>query len=215
MKKEYILLVAALIGLPGCGGKNNSNNSHIRTQEPDTQEPEEFECNESFQKGDMCCVFNEDTKEFENTLASWALDDSARMNTDSCSPEVACADDMDVWEDGPSCDGCDTDSFQTVKFEKDGDVQLSDDQEDVMEHNVAFARKIMKCNEPVMFIVSGDAECEAECFEGERSISEKRAQIVADKLVAAGVPKYLVRVVARDTELEPGRDEVCIDWLQA
>ena len=207
MKKEYILLVAALIGLPGCGGGSNNNGNKA-------EEPEMLAYSDDFQETDMRCVFNEDTREFENTLGSWTLDNSQRMDADSCKSEVACIDDME-WAEDPSCDACDVDCFKTVKFEKDGDVQFSDDQDDIMDHNVAFAKKVMKCNEPVMFIVSGDAECEAECYAGERSISEKRAQLVADKLVAAGVPKDCVRVVARDVELEQGRDEVCIDWLQA
>lgn len=209
MKKEYFLLVAALLGLPGCGGGGNNKNSQGYSR--DAKEPEMLAYGDA---ADINSFFNEDTKEFEATMAGWTLDDPSCMG-DVCEPEVACMDDMDEWEEDISSDECDADRFKTVCFEKDGDVQLSDDQEDVMDHNITFAKKMVKCHDPVMFIVSGDAACDAECFEGERSIFEKRAQIVADQLVAAGVPKDCVRVVARDVEPDQGRDEVCIDWIQA
>ena len=38
MKKEYFLLVAALLGLPGCGGGGNNKNSQGYSR--DAKEPE-------------------------------------------------------------------------------------------------------------------------------------------------------------------------------
>lgn len=181
MKKSYILLASLLVIAPGCGGRKNK-----AEKKPKSDETTEISIPTA---GDSVKVFDEELNEF--TLVD-DVQKSAQLANAQVNPE-----------DFSFIDQENNSEFKRVYFDYDK-YAIKKDQESALNDDITHAMKVIKDNphKNVTLVVSGHA-----CTSGNASgaynfaLSEKRAKIVADKLVAAGVPQEHIKIVGRGYEM--------------
>jgi outer membrane protein OmpA-like peptidoglycan-associated protein len=141
-------------------------------------------------------------KMFDENIGEFALvDDVARAQELSAADlQVAdaniSADDF-AWIDNDSSEG-----FKKVFFDFDK-FSIRNDQEASLAYNIDRAQGMVKENpdKKVTIVVNGHSCSSAGSAAYNLALSEKRARVVADKLVAAGVPQDSIKIVGRGFEV--------------
>jgi outer membrane protein OmpA-like peptidoglycan-associated protein len=193
----YLLLVL-LISAPGCGGDSKK----VKTQKIAKKDTAVFsEINIPVAGDNVKSFFDEDLEEFvlidqENSTADKKI---AQESKNSAIPHEPALDDFSWVEEA------NTNEFKTVYFEFDR-YELKQDQTTAVERDVELVKKLIAQGETPTIVIEGHACHSAGSRTYNLALSEKRAQVLADKLVEAGVARENIKIVARGSEV-PVRDQ--------
>ncbi len=200
MKKLLALLVAAVVMLPGCGGEKTKPKAKKKTKvtaQVDIPVAEDT----------MKSFFDEDVNEFALLDEQESVEDLEKAQQELLSEtEQAVADVLDddfFWID--DIDVQEEDSFKKVYFEFDKS-QVNEDQEEYIQHNIELAKRLMEEGANCTITIEGNACSSAGSRAYNLAISNNRAEAVAKRFVANGVPRQNIKVVGRGTD-KPVLDE--------
>lgn len=173
--KHMLFSLALLLFCAGCG-KRGANNNNMK------QEVDIPMTDESF-----CSLFDGDLDEFTTELDV----------SDVASRQDGGIYDFTWVEDAENADG-----FKTVCFGFDRHG-MADDQRAALEHNVELvkARLAEDSDYKPTIVVEGHACHSAGQQWYNMLISERRAKLVCDELVRAGIPANCIKVVGRGAEV--------------
>lgn len=194
MKKLCVLTVVMLLSLPGCwGGKNkkkdDSGKKMALRSEVDIPVVAE----------DIKSRFDDDVNEFaliddEAIDADWEREeDSSRALEAATADAVDQADDFSwVVEDIVE----EKDSFKTVYFGFDKQ-DITEDQEKYVGQNIEKAKQMIAAGGSPKITIEGNACSSAGSRTYNLAKSNNRAQVVADRFIANGVPRENISIVGR------------------
>lgn len=171
--KGYMLALVLLIGVAGCGKKNKKSIKVVVPSNIDIPTADEG----------IRTFFNEELGEF--ALADEKTNDIAK--------------DADfVFEES------DQKQFKAVYFAFDG-YNIKKDQETTVAYDVDKIKESLKeatkKGEQPLVIIEGHACHSAGSAVYNLALSEKRAKVLSDKLVAAGIDKQNIKIVGRGQEM--------------
>ena len=191
MLKKGSLLLITLVAIPGCGGGRQKTVIHHDAPLHDTKThvdiPVAGEQIKSF--------FDEDLGEF--ALVDDATDSAQELDSPAAMNEYAW-----VEEEGKNAS-----NFKVVYFDFDK-YTIKNTQEENVTYDVSTVKQVISeqlaagaAHPEVKVVVEGHA-----CHSGGSAIynlalSEKRAKVVSDRLVACGVPREFVKIVGRGQEV--------------
>ena len=199
MKKGCVLLLVMLLSVSGCGKKKkcadkclSTTGKEVAVAMPVGQESKELQS-----------VFDEDIAEF-------ALVDEAVADAKVSKPEVlAKANEVVAEEDSINefswIDDEDQRSqgLKTVYFDFD-EYAIKHDQQAVVKKDVDVVKQTIadaeKAGKKVTAVVEGHACHSAGSASYNLALSEKRAKVLKDRLVEAGIPNNQIKVVGRGQE---------------
>lgn len=199
MKKGYIFALSLLASLPACCTKRckpvkkekteQHTKQHIDTTSlvnmPVSNELEDFGKDEDAR---VLSFFEEDLEEFI------ALNDDDYAVSASYDVKDESDTDLFSWIDAQV-----EDEFKTVYFDFNRHGVRSDQKDAIKQTADQLKQILAESDTNVTIVVDGHT-----CQEGDHSynigLSEKRAKIVADMLVAAGIPQDKIKVVGRGQE---------------
>jgi len=191
--KECLLSLALLLSLlPGCMG------SVKRPEKPAAPGPQE----------EVRAIADSDVEnpDEDTQLLSWYDDvqEFTEIDSDDYILELADADDASDEHDDTQTFAWSTETeekeFDTLYFAFNAN-KLGEDQQEALEYNIqelldVFAEAESTGDQP-MVVVSGHSCNSAGSEEYNAMLSEQRAKEVADRIIAAGIDKDCVKVVAR------------------
>jgi outer membrane protein OmpA-like peptidoglycan-associated protein len=201
MKKVSLLAIALIVGLPGCGNKQN------KVQETNKKARVEKHV-DMFSSVEMADVFEPDylDEDGDDLRTFFDFDEEAE--------EFIPAEEGDLYRNFDiEGDLSDTQDYAWVDAQADDELKtlyfafnhygINEDQKKVVEHDIEQLKSLLADSDidaqPVV-VVEGHA-----CQEGSPAynlaLSEKRAKNVADLLVAAGIDKDTIKVVGRGQEV--------------
>jgi outer membrane protein OmpA-like peptidoglycan-associated protein len=200
MKKIGLLSIALLMSLPGCGGRKTIKANKRGKQQSEVRMNVDIPVAEE----EIKSFFDEDIKEFTLAQEMFAneqdVDSAALINAYA---DAELSGDEFSWIDEVR----DTQEFELVHFDFDSYV-LQKDQEKQIAHDVARAQKMVK--ESRFF--GDDAKLPTIVIEGHAchsaggraynlALSEKRAKVLSDKFIQAGIPQECIKIVGRGSEI--------------
>lgn len=188
MNKQYALLLLVLVGLSGCGKKKNK--SLKRTQKNNTQ------------------LFSEvDIPVADQVLHKVLDEDDIRAFTIDDLNEQEIAATFDQIEDSWIEDVKQSDAFKAVLFNFDESTPRAD-QEKVINEDIKIAKRILDESKLLgddastkKIKISGHACHSAGSRAYNLALSEKRAKVLADRLIAANVPSENIKIIGCGMEL--------------
>lgn len=202
MNKVSLLTLVLVIALPGCGGSKNQSTESTKkssvakhmTFDGDIVEENDEDGTEYIDEDDNAIEFNFDEEDEDNDMSLEDLD-----GMDIMEEEENVEDDSDQafrWIDAQT-----DDEFKTLYFTFNH-YGIRADQKASVEYDVEQVKQLLSESgttaQPTV-VIEGHA-----CQEGTPAynvaLSEKRAKIVADHFVAAGVPSSNIKVVGRGQE---------------
>lgn len=142
-------------------------------------------------------------KMFDENIGEFALvDDVARAQELSTTDSMQVADAHISADDFAWIDNDGNEGFKKVFFDFDK-FSIRNDQQASLAHNIDRAQGMVKENpdKKVTIVVNGHSCSSAGSAAYNLALSEKRARVVADKLVAAGVPQDNIKIVGRGFEV--------------
>jgi outer membrane protein OmpA-like peptidoglycan-associated protein len=204
MNKVSLLTLVLVVALPGCGGsKNQSTQSskkssvakHMNFDDSTIVEENYGDGNEYTDEDDNAIEFNFDEEDEDNDMS---LDDLEDMDVMEEEQEDVEGDNDQAfrWIDAQT-----DDEFKTLYFTFNH-YGIRADQKASVEYDVEQVKQLLAESgttaQPTV-VIEGHA-----CQEGTPAynvaLSEKRAKIVADHFVAAGIPSSSIKVVGRGQE---------------
>lgn len=176
MKKQYAALALLLvIGMGGCGKKKKKEVKSHKTTDVYTEL-------------DIPVANSEASNFFDENVEGFNLADDLQVAQAAVQDEYS-------WVDDTKRDG-----FPVVYFDFDS-TAIRPDQEDVLKQDIALAFKKYQENNDITIVVDGHACHSAGSHAYNLALSEKRAKVLADRLVAAGVPAQNIKIVGRGMEM--------------
>ena len=199
MKKSFLWVLAVLLVLPGCfGGKDKKKTRKGKKK------------TELHAEVDIPVVDEEIKSYFDNDVDEFAEGDAEILDIETVADldldmeidalEQASADDLDddfFWIediDEPK------DSFKNVYFEFNKQ-DLKEDQEEYIAQNIEMAKDLIDQGESPMITVEGHACGSSGSRSYNLAISNNRAESVASRFVADGVPRECIKVVGRGQDV--------------
>ena len=190
MKQGCFFLLVLLISAPGCwGGKKQ----RVETKPKDSTEVFS-EINIPVAGDSVKSFFDEDIEEF-------AVID----NPEAAVETVAQDQKIEVSDDFSWVEEANADEFKTVYFGFDR-YEVGRDQENAIERDIELVKNLIAQGEIPTVVIEGHSCHSAGSKTYNLALSEKRAKVLADRLVAAGVARENIKVVARGSEV-PVRDK--------
>jgi outer membrane protein OmpA-like peptidoglycan-associated protein len=187
MKKSGFFLLVLLISAPGCGGKKQKVEDKPKNSEVFT------EVNIPVAGDDVKSFFDEDIEEF-------VLIDNAGTDVQ----KVAAKDEQPL-DDFSWVEEAADNEFKTVYFGFDRH-DVAQDQQDAIQKDIELAQKMLAKGENPTIVIEGHSCHSAGSRTYNLALSEKRAKAIADRFVAAGVPRENVKIVARGSDV-PAHDK--------
>ncbi len=198
MKKGYVLSVAILVlAISGCGGKKKAK---VEPRSNDTEVRSNIDI--PMAEDGIKSFFDEDINEFaladDLNAKDFKGDALVASNTDHV---AASKNDEFAWEDtAPEATG-----FKVVYFDFD-QYSIRQDQEANLQANIELVKKTIEeskfFGKPTPTVVIDGHACHSA---GSRvynlALSEKRAKVLADQFVAAGVERENIKIVGRGSEM--------------
>jgi outer membrane protein OmpA-like peptidoglycan-associated protein len=176
MKKQYAALVLLLVvGMAGCGKKKKKT---------DLKSPK----SDVYTELDIPVAGNDSADFFDENVAGFNLADDLQVAQAAVQDEYS-------WVDDTKRDG-----FPVVYFDFDS-TTIRVDQEEILKQDIALALKKYQDNNGITIVVDGHACHSAGSHAYNLALSEKRAKVLADRLVAAGVPSENIKIVGRGMEM--------------
>jgi len=210
MKKLCALTVVMLLSLPGCGGMGGYGKT-TKKSDKTTKKGKKV----AFQSDVDIPVMAEDIKSrFDDELNEFALVEDeaidAQWETEGYSSralEAATADAVDqsddfswVVEDAVEKE----ESFKNVYFDFDADG-IREDQEECVNRDIEKAKRMIVADESAKVTIEGNSCSSAGSRIYNLAKSNSRAQVVADRFVANGIPRENISIVGR------GQDNPSLD----
>jgi outer membrane protein OmpA-like peptidoglycan-associated protein len=180
MKTSYILLLSLLVSVPACGPRKNKSAKSVSKNQMAT------EVDIPVAQDDVRSCFDEDLGEFALVDASSEL----------ANEEYAWLDDS----------GKDKGEFKKVYFDFDK-YAIANTQEEAVAYDVNHVKSVLdaaqakNANACVTIVVEGHACHSSGSALYNLALSEKRAKVLQDRLVAAGVSRDAVKIVGRGQEV--------------
>lgn len=197
MKKGSVLLLVMLLSVAGCGKKKkcaekpNANSKESTVSMPLTQD-----------KKELSSVFDDDIAEFalvdETTDADGkkqvpVATNDANATDEDMGNEFAWIDEADETEQ----------DLKTVYFDFDK-YAIKKDQETIVSHDIEALKQTIalaeKDGKKVTVVVEGHACHSAGSASYNLALSEKRAKVLKDRLVQAGISNANIKIVGRGQE---------------
>lgn len=199
MKKGCALLLVMLLSVAGCGKKKKCAENCVSTTDKETtvsmpvsQEPKELQS-----------VFDDDIAEFALVDETQADANAPKAESVAKDQEKAVDEDMNnefSWIDDENQHEQD---LKTVYFDFDK-YAIKQDQEAVVDHNVDILKKTLveadNSGKKVTVVIEGHACHSAGSASYNLALSEKRAKVLKDRLVQAGIPNDKIKIVGRGQE---------------
>lgn len=186
MKKQYAaLLLVLVVGMAGCGKKKKR--TEIKSTKSDV-----------YTELDIPVAGSDAANFFDENVDGFNLADDLQVAQAAVQDEYSWVDDTK------------TSGFNLVHFDFDSNV-IRADQEEVVKQDIALALKKFEANNDVTFVIDGHACHSAGSHAYNLALSEKRAKVLADRLVAAGVPSQAIKIVGRGMEVPAIVDGKVVD----
>ncbi|MFI5333259.1 MAG: OmpA family protein [Candidatus Babeliales bacterium] len=174
MKKQYAALVLLLVvGMAGCGKKKKKD---LKSPKADV-----------YTELDIPVAGTQENF-FDENVEGFNLADDLQVAQAAVQDEYS-------WVDDTKRDG-----FPVVYFDFDS-TSIRPDQEETLNRDIALALKKYQENNDITIVVDGHACHSAGSHAYNLALSENRAKVLADRLVAAGVPAQNVKIVGRGMEV--------------
>lgn len=190
MKKALVLVLAALVVLPGCGGRKKDKKD-IQKGKKKTEMVAEVDM--PLSGDEMNSFFDADASEL--TL----LDDKEVAQEMACEEAKVADNDFDWARDEDS-----KDEFANVYFDFDRDA-VRQDQESYIAQNIEYAKSVIARGETPVITIEGNSCSSAGSRSYNLALSNNRASVIADRFVAAGVARDNIKIVGR------GQDNPALD----
>ncbi len=188
MKKGLALLLVLIVAVSGCGKKKKKT--------------EDINTRKDVRKEIDIPVANENIKSFfDEDLGEFALsDDSKKTVENAVDSNIDVANNDYSWMDDVDASG-----FKKIYFDFDK-YALRDDQEKNLVFDVEATKKKIEdaqvAGMPLpLLVIDGHADHAAGSRTYNLALSEKRAKVLADYLVAQGVPEECIKIVGRGSEV--------------
>ncbi|HSW74153.1 MAG TPA: OmpA family protein [Candidatus Limnocylindria bacterium] len=193
MKKGYVLSLVLLVAVSGCGRKKQKG-EQTKKKEVRTEIDIPVAAD-----GNIKSFFDQDIEEF--SLADDAKkgrDQSVNTNIDADGIQVSAQDDFAFMKD----DGT---GFKKIYFNFD-QYAVRDDQQASLAFDIQAAKQQIEAAQAAgkplpTLVVDGHACHSAGSRAYNLALSEKRAKVLADQMVAAGIPTECIKIVGRGAEI--------------
>ena len=188
MKKQFaIATLLLLVSLPSCGRKKKKTStapqrSHVQTEV------------------DIPTASDDSIRSFfDGDVGEFALADDGAKN-------AAVPSDRDfAWVEESNKDN--PDSFKVVYFDFDS-FRVRDDQDETLRYNIALAKKKLEETDGALgndqkptIVIDGHSCHSAGSHIYNLALSERRAKVLADKFMEAGIPSECIKIVGRGMEM--------------
>jgi len=196
MKKGSVLLLVMLLSVAGCGKKKKcAEKPNVNNKESAVAMPLNHD------KKELSSVFDDDIAEFalvdETTDAEYkpasVANHEANLTDEDMGDEFAWIDEVDEVEQ----------ELKTVYFDFDR-YAIKKDQETTVAHDIEVLKQTIaqaeKDGKKVTVVVEGHACHSAGSASYNLALSEKRAKVLKDRLVQAGIPNANIKIVGRGQE---------------
>ncbi len=188
MQKQYVVVLLALLALtPGCGGKKKKSKHHKSPK------------SEVFTEIDIPVANDTSIRSFfDDEVGEFSLADDTK---DKTAPTSLAQQDEFSWVEEPA--NKDQGQFKIVYFNFD-DYTLRQDQEAALAYDIEQVKKVVAeraDSEHPTIVIDGHACHSAGSHVYNLALSEKRAKVLADRFIAAGVPSECVKIVGRGMEV--------------
>jgi len=188
VKKGFIILpVVLLVALSGCGKKRHKAEKHPKKPEISTS------IDIPVAEDGIKSFFDEDINEF--ALAD-EVKDTKTINTNIDVSEAQA--EQYAWVEDQA------DGFKVVLFDFDS-YSIRADQEENLKFNIELAKQKLAentvGNEPAVLVIDGHACHSAGSRVYNLALSEKRAKVLADKFIEAGIAPESIKIVGRGSEV--------------
>lgn len=198
MKKNYIMLLSLVVLLAGCKNKSKDKNKAIKETDKKVEATEK-NVNIPLVSSDVKSYFDDkdaNLGEFVLVEDSEVAKNDKKADDSKKDDEVALNDSADfAWADVDQ----DENGFKKCHYEFDKYVVKAEDEKNV-ESDIVAAKKMLSENKAATVVIEGHA-CHAA---GSRTynmvLSEKRAQDIANRFVAAGISSDSIKLVPRGQE---------------
>lgn len=176
MKKQYAALALLLVigGMAGCGKKKKKE---IKSHKSDV-----------YTELDIPVASNQGADFFDENVEGFNLADDLQVAQAAVQDEYS-------WVEDTKRDG-----FPVVYFDFDS-TSIRPDQEEMLKQDIALALKKYEENNDITIVVDGHACHSAGSHAYNLALSERRAKVLADRLVAAGIPADHIKIVGRGMEI--------------
>jgi OOP family OmpA-OmpF porin len=197
MKKLSLLVVALVLALPGCGCRKKESAKPVRSNAIETH----MDVNDDMPEDGDEEEFDgyEDDADLEDVIDLDELadgEDADEDYMDNIAFEDEDADQAFNWIDAQA-----DDEFKRIYFSFNH-YGIRQDQKEALSHDIEQVKQIIAESDSVAqatVVIEGHA-----CQEGDPAynvpLSEKRAKVVADMFVAAGIDRNAIKVVGRGQE---------------
>ncbi|MFC1845638.1 OmpA family protein [Candidatus Dependentiae bacterium] len=212
MKKNFLWVLAILVLLPGCWGKKKSKKTSKGHKKVALQSEVDIPLAE-----EISSYFDEDISEF-TLLDDDFLDDDFEVAQRFDNVEETIQDAPENFDDQQvALDNLDDDffwiedvdveqeAFKTVYFNFD-EYDVRTDQEDFINQNIDLAKKMIERGETPVIAIEGNSCSAAGSRTYNLALSNNRAEVVADRFVANGIPRENIKIVGRGVD-NPTLDE--------
>ncbi len=201
MNKSFLWVLAIVLALPGCFGKKDKKETrkgkkktamHVEVDIPVVDE----EIKNYFDDDvDEFALLEDNEEDFDaETIADLDLD----IDLDAL--EQASADELDddfFWvEDVDEPE----DSFKNLYFAFDKS-DLKEDQEEYVAQNIEYAKELIERGESPTITIEGHSCSSAGSRSYNLAISNNRADVVASRFVADGIPRESIKIVGRGQDV--------------
>ena len=198
MNKTLILPVALLILVAGCGKKNKSDRKMGKSAEVRT------EVDIPTAEDGIRSFFDADTEAFQLINDIDEADAANDAGTPVASSDAAAIADDFTWVEEKAKDAGD---FKVVYFDFDK-YTVRKDQEENLKRDIELAKKLVAESKffdatatAPKIIIDGHACNSAGSRVYNLALSEKRAKVLADRFVEAGIDRDMIKIVGRGSEV--------------
>ncbi len=188
MKNGCYFLLVLLISAPGCWGRKEKA-TPVKTVKNSTVNSE---INIPMAGDNVKSFFDEDVEEF-------VLLDSQGIADQKSEDQKLATDDFS-WVQETTANG-----FKTVYFDFDK-YGVRDDQQVSVESDIELVKQLLAKGETPTVVIEGHSCHSAGSRTYNLALSEKRAKVLADRLVEAGVARENIKIVARGSDV-PAHDK--------
>lgn len=183
LRRSSGLLLLLLLGMSGCNHKNKKSLKRSEKNKPVLFSEVDIPA----AKEDVIYKYLDDVDEFKT------LDDAKLADFD----DAALFDQLD--DDSWNMPENQKRSFKTVYFDFNK-YTIRPDQEATVNANIAYAKELLAQGAKEL-VINGHADSSAGSRAWNMTLSEYRAQALADRFAAAGIPREVIKIVGRGSDI--------------